>query len=178
MLHHICSRSVFREMCGLIDDPECPKAGKHHELEAAEIKKSEKAVQRTLTAIKTFIDPFAITDKDRLYNITSGAPVSPEVEIDILRADTAGKEAKKAFISNHFQNWSSEKSFFEPIKRQKLKPQWRPLINNTSSQGKFIQYCEQSNLAFMLLIKSQLLDEPLNLDEPPHPQSRHPLRQN
>ena len=78
------------EMCGLIDDPECPKAGKHRKLEAAEIKKSEEAVQRTLTAIKTFNDPFAITGKDRLYNITSGAPVSP-VEIDVLRADTAGK---------------------------------------------------------------------------------------
>ena len=60
--HHICSCSVFQEMCGLIDDPECPKAGKHHELEAAEIKKSEEAVQRTLTAIKTFTAPFAITD--------------------------------------------------------------------------------------------------------------------
>ena len=70
------------EMCGLIDDPECPKARKHRELEAAEIKK---AVQRTLT-----------------------------VEIDVLRADTAGKEAKKAFISNSFQNGSSEKTFFEP----------------------------------------------------------------
>ena len=34
-----------------------------------------------------------------------------------------------------------------------------------SSQGKLIQYREQSNLAFMLLIKSQLLEEPLNLDE-------------
>ena len=43
------------------------------------------------TAIKTFNDPFAITDKARLYNITSGAPVSPEVKIDVLRADTAGK---------------------------------------------------------------------------------------
>ena len=52
---------------------------------------TEEAVQRTLTAIKTFNDPFAITGKDRLYNITSGAPVSPEVEIDVLRADTAGK---------------------------------------------------------------------------------------
>ena len=42
------------------------------------VKDIEEAVQRTLTAIKTFTDPFAITDKDRLYNITSGAPVSPE----------------------------------------------------------------------------------------------------
>ena len=29
------------EMCCLIDDPDCPKAGKHHELERAEIKMSQ-----------------------------------------------------------------------------------------------------------------------------------------
>ena len=155
------------EMCGLINDPECPKAGKHRELEAAEIKKSEEAVQRTLTAIKNFTNPFAIIDKDHLYNIASGAPVSPEVEIDVLQADTVGKEAKKAFIRDRFQNGSSEKTFFEPIKRQKLKTMEasNKTVKLTSSQGKLIQYSEQSNLAFMLLIKSQLLDEPLNLDE-------------
>ena len=53
--HWCCITSQYfermLEMCGLIDDPECPKARKHRELEAAEIKK---AVQRTLTAIKTF----------------------------------------------------------------------------------------------------------------------------
>ena len=32
------------EMCGLLDDPECPKAGRHRELERAEMKKSEEAV--------------------------------------------------------------------------------------------------------------------------------------
>ena len=119
-------------MCGLIDDPECPKAGKHRKLEAAEIKKSEEAVQRTLTAIKTFTDPFSITDKDRLYNITSGAPVSPEVEIDVLRADTAGKEAKKTFISNRFQNGSSEKPSLNPSRDRSLK-QWRPPIKQSRS---------------------------------------------
>ena len=35
----------------------------------------------------------------------------------------------------------------------------------TSSQGKVIQYQEQSNLAFLLLVKSQNQDEPLDLEE-------------
>ena len=38
-------------------------------------------------------------------------------------------------------------------------------VKLTTSQGKIIQYREQSDLAFMLLVKSQLLDEPLSLDE-------------
>ena len=36
------------EMCDKINDPECPKAGKHRELEAAEMKKSEEAVHEPL----------------------------------------------------------------------------------------------------------------------------------
>ena len=40
------------EMCGLIDDPDCPKADKHRELERAEIQKTEKAVQRTISVIR------------------------------------------------------------------------------------------------------------------------------
>ena len=34
----------MREMCGLIDDPDCPKAGRHCAIERAEIKKSEETV--------------------------------------------------------------------------------------------------------------------------------------
>ena len=32
---------LMLDMCGLIDDPECPKKGKHRELEQHEIRKSE-----------------------------------------------------------------------------------------------------------------------------------------
>ena len=35
----------------------------------------------------------------------------------------------------------------------------------TTSDGKIIQYKEQKDLAFTLLIKSQFLDEPLDLGE-------------
>lgn len=90
------------EMCGLIDDAECPKAGKHRELERAEIKKSELAVQRTITAIGNFTNPFSVVDKDHLYSLASGARVSPEIENDVLRAETAGKEAKELFIRERF----------------------------------------------------------------------------
>ena len=62
----------LQEMCDYIDDPECPNAGKHWELEASEIIKSEAAVQCTLTAILNFINPFTLAHKDHLYSITSG----------------------------------------------------------------------------------------------------------
>ena len=98
------------EMCGLIDEPDCPKAGKHRELERAEIKKSEDAVQRTwsISAIRNFTNPFSLVDQDHLYSLASGDPVSSEVELDVLRAETVGKEAKELFIRDRFMNGCSE----------------------------------------------------------------------
>ena len=127
------------EMCDMIDDPECPKDGKHRELEAAQIRKSEEAVQRTLVAIhgQSFTNPFTIVDKDRLYSVTSGAPTSVKVELDVLRAEAVGKELKKAFISDRFQN-EADKEFFDSIKRQKLMTMeaCNKTVLLTSTQGK------------------------------------------
>ena len=74
------------EMCGLIYDPDCPKAGKHREIEKAEMKKSEAAVQKTIAAIKSFNNnnPWKAYDKDKLYSLASGCPVVPEVAEDVL----------------------------------------------------------------------------------------------
>ena len=130
------------EMCGLIDDPDCPKAGKHRELERAEIKKSEEAVQRTITAICNFTNPFSISDKDHLYSLASGAPASPEVEVDVLRAEAVGKEAKEAFIRDRFMSGASEKLFYDPIRRRKLRTMEasNKTVKLTSSMGKVCTY--------------------------------------
>jgi len=86
------------EICGLMDDPDCPKAGKHGKLERAEIRKSEDASQCTTSAIYNFTNPFSLVDKDHLYSLASGAPVSSEVELDVYHAEAAGKEVKEMFI--------------------------------------------------------------------------------
>ena len=78
-------------MCGLIDDPDCPKAGKHRELEKADMKKSEAAVQKTIEAIKRFNNNYQKAyDKDKLYSLASGCPVAPEVVEDVLNAEKIG----------------------------------------------------------------------------------------
>lgn len=111
------------EMCDMVDDPECPKAGKHRDLEKANIKKSEEAVQQTEAAIRNFLNPFSIPVpedpvNDRLYALHSGAPVPLEVEVDVMRADALGEQQKLNFIKERLKN--HEKNFFDPIKRQKL----------------------------------------------------------
>lgn len=123
-------------MVDVIDDPDHPKAGRHRELEKAEIRKGEESVQRVLTAVRNFTNPFTISDKDRLYSMASGAPVPMDVETDILRAEDVGKAAKAEFIGR-LQSGEPGK-FFEPIKRKKLKTMEasNKKVTLTSSQGK------------------------------------------
>lgn len=123
-------------MVDLLADPDRPRNGRHRELEKAEIKKSEDAVQRVLTAVKNFTNPFAIADKDRLYCIASGAPIPIDVEMDVLQADAVGKAAKADFLKC-LQKGEPE-GFFCPIKKKKLKTMEASnrKITLTSSQGK------------------------------------------
>ena len=151
------------DMCG----PECPKKGKHRELEQHEIRKSEKAVQSVISAIQNLTNPFEIADKDHLYNIGSGAPVTADVEADVLQAESLGRKTKETFIKARFIDGSSKDKFFDPNKRLKLKTMeaCNKTVKLTLSDGKAVQYREQSDLAFMLLVKSQILNVPLDLDE-------------
>ena len=128
------------EMCGLLDDPECPKVGRHREMERAEIKKSEEEVTRTIAAIESFTNPFNVADKDHLYSLASGAPVPPEAELDVLQAEQIGKEAKKKLVKERFESGSSEALFFEPIKRQRLKTMEASskVVKLTASEGKVV----------------------------------------
>ena len=121
----------------MLEDPDYPKGGKHRDLHPSEIKKSEEAVQRTITAINSFTNPFRITDKNRLYSLASGAPVTAEVEAHVLQAESLGKHARDEFITDRFLV-SSEKSFFDPIKRKKLKTMecCNKTVKLTTSAGK------------------------------------------
>ena len=71
----------------MIDDPECPKSGKYRDIGSSQIKKSEYAVKKIMETISHFIDPWKIADKEKLYCLAYGAPVSEEIKKDILRAD-------------------------------------------------------------------------------------------
>ena len=91
-----------------------------------------------MAAICNFTNPFTLADKDHLYSLASGAPASSEVEFDVLHAEKAGKESKEGFIQEQFVNDSSEKLFFKPIKRLKLKTMEasNKTVKITASHGK------------------------------------------
>ena len=42
---------MMLDVCGMIYDLECPVAGEHRDLDAAQVRKNERAVQNVITAI-------------------------------------------------------------------------------------------------------------------------------
>lgn len=120
------------------NSPDSFRSGIHRELEKAEIAKSEDAVQRVMqTFTSCFMNPWCVPDKSRLYNIASGAPVTPEVEVDVLRADALGKEMKNRFIKERLQS-KDPVSFFDKLPRLKLRrmADTNKKVKLTSSQDK------------------------------------------
>ncbi|KAK6184936.1 hypothetical protein SNE40_007284 [Patella caerulea] len=135
----------------------------HRDNRPVEKQRGEKQVIRTVAAIQSFINPFTILDKTKLYCLSSGAPASLQVTTDVLKADDAGLKAKQAFIRERLE--TSEK-FFDPIKRLNLKTMatMNKSIKLTTTQNKTIEYKQQSDIAIKLLVKSQHLPEGTKLD--------------
>jgi hypothetical protein len=73
-----------------------------------------------------------------------------EVPRDVIFAEAFGADAKVDFISERLEK---HEKFFDPIKRLNLKTS--ELAKKTtikSSQNKIIEYRQQSNIAFQLLV--------------------------
>ena len=133
----------------MVDDSEYPRTGKHRDLEMANIRKSEEAVQQTEAAIRSFLNPFSIPipddpEDDRLYALHSGAPMPVNVEADVMRADTLGEQRKVTFVEQRLK--THEKSFFDPIKRQNLLTMdyVSKKVTLTTSQGKVNMHIKHS----------------------------------
>ena len=122
------------EMVDVISDPDCPRSGRHRELEKAEVKKSEEPVQRVLAVIRNFTIHFTVVDKNRLYSLASCAPVDK----DVLRTEAVGMAAKADFIG--CLQSGEPGSFFYLIKKKTLKimETCNKKVTLISSQGKVI----------------------------------------
>lgn len=151
-------------LADLIDDH--AQGNKHRDLRPAEKRRGEKQVTRTMAAITSFNNPFDISDQETLYCISSGAPASALVAYDVLQAEAAGLKAKEEFIQERLEK---KTDFFEPIKRLNLKTMasMHKSVKLATSKNKIVEYKQQSNVAFKLLVKSQQLgnDEKLNLEK-------------
>ena len=118
--------------------------------------------EHRVQTIESFNNPFVIPDKDKVYCISSGALASVVIEVDILRADSVGRDSKENFITNRLE---AKVNVFEPIKRLNLKTMsaMHTSVKVTTSKNKTIVYKQQGNVAFQLLVKSQQTAEKMDL---------------
>jgi hypothetical protein len=147
----------------LADDSD---AKKHRDLRITEIERSEANVVKVAEAIVGFINPFEMEQKDKLYCISSGASATSEIERDVILAEAFGADTKVDFISERLEK---HEKFFDPIKRLNLKTLSELAKKTTikSSLNKIIEYRQQSNIAFQLLVRSQCDDLRIDLKELP-----------
>ena len=78
---------------------ESNEGDKHKDLRPSEIRRSEKCVQNATEAIKGFLNPFNVDDREKVYCLSSGAPSTDEIEDEVLCAWKAGEDAKELFIT-------------------------------------------------------------------------------
>lgn len=162
------------DMCGMNNNTDSSTYSKHREQVLSEIKQGEGAVQKVLDALQGFLNPFEVTDKNHLYVLSSGAPMPADIETDVLTAEEAGRMQKKRFIRERLQTvdrneaaGNEKKDFFDRllILKQKTMENTNKNVKLTSAQGQIIQYKEQGNIAFQILVKSQLIRQPISIEE-------------
>ncbi|GFR63838.1 hypothetical protein ElyMa_000165100 [Elysia marginata] len=148
------------EMCGFPSNEET-KHGKHYELSSSEMDRGEAAVKRAMGAIKGFLNPFTVDDKANLFVLSSGSPAPADIANDVLNAEQKGRQERDKFIGERLKKAAeTAKDFFERLPQMKLKTleKTNKSLKLATSKGNFIRFKEQGDLAFQLLVKSQLLD--------------------
>ncbi|XP_068203606.1 uncharacterized protein [Palaemon carinicauda] len=125
----------------------------HRDTRPSQIQKSEKATRKIIDAVESFLNPFEI-DSEGLVCLLSGASVLIDISKDIEMAEERGKQAKNAFITERLKK---NDDFFAPLPKQRLKTFadiGKKALVKTSS-NKTVEYKQQENIAFKLLVKSQ-----------------------
>ena len=148
-------RSQYLAATFALADMHTDSSNAHRDQSKAEIKRSQQYVKKTMEAFSNFLNPFdSSLEKDHLYNISSGAAVSADIENDLLTAEEQGATARSKFVE---QRLKTKESFFEPIKRMNLKTMAsvKKKIKLTSSESKVVEYKHQGNIVTKLLVKSQ-----------------------
>ena len=86
---------------------------KHHDLRPSQILRFERNFKAAVAAFENLLINFAVEDKVGLYCISSGLRAPPDIQEDLMREGKWGNQGKEDFIS--------DKNFFDPIKKSKLK---------------------------------------------------------
>jgi hypothetical protein len=124
---------------------------------------SERDVQKVLTSIENFVNPFCVDNKDALYCISSGSPLEKESEQNILEANKIGQQAHTKFVNERLVEKTI--SFYAPLRKQKLKTfdDKKKRKKLTTSQKKVVEIKAERNLFGQLVMLSEQHD--ISLDK-------------
>ena len=95
----------------------------HPQLSSSSMKRDESDSQKMYEYMQeSMTDPFSPQDhpEDVLINISTGLHASPEVQESLLRAVEKGEAMRDSFVESAF-SLTSEKSFYDPLQRSRLK---------------------------------------------------------
>ena len=118
-----------------------------------------------MEAIQNFKDLFQREMDDKLYRISSGAALPLNIESNIMNAELSGTAAKEPFISGRLRK---NEQFFEPIKwlnQKTYADMGKALLVVKTSSNREVQYMQQANVAFQLLVLSQEQSEKIDMRE-------------
>ena len=134
----------------------------HCDMRPTEIQQSKKNVESVVEAFENLLNTLDVEDKEGIYFISSGLCVTLDIQEDLLKADRYGKEVKDKFIRERL---ATRINSFDPIKRSKLKTfeSANKKVMVKTLDKRLIEYKQQGNLAFQLLVQAQSLDEKINL---------------
>ena len=134
--------------------------GMNTDIRPTEIQQSKKNVESVVEAFENLLNTLDVEDKEGIYFISSGLCVTLDIQEDLLKADRYGKEMKDKFIRERL---ATRINSFDPIKRSKLKTFANKKVMVKTLDKRLIEYKQQGNLAFQLLVQAQSLDEKINL---------------
>lgn len=136
-------------------------------LRPSEIIKSNEMVENIMTSLTMqFLNPFRDDlDKEKLYNLVSGAPVENEISESLLSLEESGKEMMKAFEARLIEN-QPEEQFFSPIRRLKGKTFGDAMVKKTlKKDGKIKEVSFQRDILGKLVAYSNRQNAGVDIDK-------------
>ena len=137
-------------------------------LREREIKKSEEKVGKIVSIMKEdFINPFADNiDRDRLYNLACGRPLSEEIAEELLSVERGAQEMFKEFGKRLKENSGQDLMLFDPIKRAP----WQGFNNakktaKVRAKGKTRDVSVQRDILGLLMAKASKENAAIDIDK-------------
>ena len=98
------------------------KSEMYKALRPSQILTSEKMVTKVIEVLQEeYINPFSLlVDKEQLYNLSSGVPVSADLADEILNTRSIGMDISEKFTTERLLE-SGTKKFHDPLPRNKIR---------------------------------------------------------